>query len=327
MKHGTIFLLGPTASGKTEVALHLAKKINAEIISADSRQIYRGMDIGTAKPTKEQQKEIPHHLIDIVNPDEDFTVHDFVTLARQKISEIQNSESKIQSPKPSPQPPAPCLPLIVGGTGFYIRALLGGVTPASVPPQKEFRAALKKEAEEKGAQALHKKLLDADPDEAQKIHPNDVKKIIRALEIVYMSGKPKSFFKEKKENEDTLPVRANIFGLSVPREILYARINRRVDTMIKAGLVDEVKRLLSAGYDEACNPMTGIGYRQIIGYLKETYALEDAAELIKRDTRRFAKRQLTYFKLISDIQWISTEGKSPLEIAEEIHHNHNLFPL
>ncbi len=309
MKPKAIVLLGPTASGKTDAAISLAKKVNAEIISADSRQIYRGMDIGAAKPTKEQQKEVPHHLIDIVNPDEDFTVHDFVTRARSIISVLQSSA-------PYTLYPIPCTPLVVGGTGFYIRALVDNVSLASVPAQKEFREAMRKFAEEKGVDALHKKLLDADPQEAEKIHPNDTKKIIRALEILHVSGRPKSFFKEKS---CALPVTAKLFGLSFPRGILNERICARVDKMIQDGLVEEVKTLLDAGYDENCNPMTGIGYRQIIGCLKGNYALEHAVELIKRDTRHFAKRQMTYFKTIEQpVTWIDAHNKTAEKIAEEI---------
>lgn len=304
MKPETIILLGPTASGKTDVAICLAKKLGAEIISADSRQVYRGMDIGAAKPTKEQQKEVPHHLIDIVNPDEDFTVHDFVTRARKIIS------------APRSLPPAPKTFLIVGGTGFYIRALVDNVNLASVPAQKEFREAMRKFAEEKGVDALHKKLSEADAEEAKKIHPNDVKKIIRALEIVQVSGKPKSFFNEKS---GAPPVTAKLFGLLLPRESLNERINARALNMMQNGLVDEVKKLLDAGYDERLNPMTGIGYRQIIGFLKNEYALEHAAELIKRDTRHFAKRQVTYFKTIRQpVTWIDAHNKTPERIAEEI---------
>lgn len=304
-----LVLLGPTASGKTEVAVCLAKKLGAEIISADSRQIYRGMNIGTAKPTKEQQKEVPHHLIDIVNPDEDFTAHDFVTRARSIISEIQGKDSKIQNPVPG-------ISLIAGGTGFYIRALVDNVNLASVPAQKEFREAMRKFAEEKGVDALHKKLSEADAEEAKKIHPNDVKKIIRALEIVQVSEKPKSFFNEKP---GAPTVNAKLFGLCLPRESLNERINARVQNMMQNGLVDEVKKLLDAGYDETCNPMTGIGYRQIIGYLKGEYALDHAVELIKRDTRLFAKRQMTYFKTIQQsVTWIDAHNKTTERIAEEI---------
>ena len=297
----TLVLLGPTASGKTDVALCLAKKINAEIISADSRQIYRGMDIGTAKPSNAQLKEIPHYLIDIVDPDEDFTVHDFAVLARQKIEEIQRRGK---------------VPLVAGGTGFYMRALADNASLASVPAQKEFRESMRAFANEKGAGALHKKLSESDPEEAERIHPNDVKKIIRALEIVHVSGKPKSFF---KETPGAPSVPATLFGLSLPREILNGRINARVDAMIQNGLVDEVKKLLDAGYDEHVNPMTGIGYRQIIGFLKNKYTLEHAVELIKRDTRRFAKRQLTYFKTIQQpVTWIDAHNKTAEEIADEI---------
>lgn len=302
-----VVLLGPTASGKTETAIHLARKINGEIISADSRQLYRGMDIGTAKPAKEQQKEIPHHLIDIVNPDEDFTVHDFREMAREKIRDIQIRKK---------------IPLVVGGTGFYIRALVENMAIAPVPPQREFRESLRRLAREKGAAALHEKLKTADPEEAQKIHPNDVKKIIRALEIVHVSGKQKSSFREQYESTFA---NSKIFGLLLPREILYERINRRADTMLEAGLVDEVKKLLSYAYDETCHPMTGIGYRQIIGFLRGEYPLDHAVELMKRDTRHFAKRQLAYFKLIRSVQWIHAEGKSPQEIAGEI--SSNFFPL
>ncbi len=312
-----VVLLGPTASGKTDVALELARKINGEIISADSRQLYRGMDIGTAKPTKEQQKEIPHHLIDIVAPGKDFTVHDFVALARKKIYEIQKSEVRSRNPKSKIQSPKYCTPLIVGGTGFYIRALVDNVSLASVPAQKEFRESMRLFAEEKGADALHKKLSEADAEEAKKVHPNDVKKIIRALEIVHVSGKPKSFFKEKSLHSP--PVTAKLFGLCLPRGILNERINRRAQQMIENGLVDEVKTLLEKGFDEHCNSMTGIGYRQIIGYLKGEYSLGHALELIQRDTRHFAKRQNTYFKTIRQpVTWIDAHDKTAGEIADEI---------
>lgn len=298
-----IVILGPTAVGKTKVSIELAREINGEIICADSRQIYKFMDIGTNKPTKEEQKNIPHHLLDLIYPNEEFSVYHYKRLAEEKISEIWKRKKT---------------PIIVGGTGLYIKAVLDDFSLGGISPQKEIREKLKNEAEEFGNIYLYNKLKKIDPASAEKISPKNLRRIIRALEVCGLSENKKfSSYYLKKENKYD----AKIFGLTCSREKLYSKINDRVDLMLKNGLIDEVKNLFKKGYDENLNSLSGIGYKQIIKYLKGDYSKEQAIYLIKRDTRHYAKRQITYFKKDERIIWINVENKNTKEIVKEIRNN------
>lgn len=297
-----IVLVGPTAVGKTEVAISLAKRMKGEIICADSRQIYKYMDIGTAKPTLKQRKEVPHHLFNLIEPDKDFSVAEYKVLAEGKISQIQNKGK---------------IPLLVGGTGLYIKAVTNGLSLGSVGADWKKRKKLEEEAKKFGNAYLYNRLRKVDPLAADKFSLGDLRRIIRALEVYELTGKPISSFykKSKAQGKKYLTL---FFGLTCPREQLYAKINQRVDLMIKSGLIDEVKRLLSLGYKEDLNSMQAVGYRQIASYLKGNLSLSEAVRKISQDTRRYAKRQLTWFRQDKRIFWVEVEGRRVEEVVEEI---------
>jgi tRNA dimethylallyltransferase len=276
--------VGPTAVGKTALSLALAKEFDGEIISGDSMQVYRGMDIGTAKVSPEERREVPHHLIDIIDPDTPFSVQEFQQLAREKIAEISRRGH---------------LPILVGGTGLYIEAVTHEYDMPHVPENPELRAKLKRFAETEGKERLHGRLALADPVAAAKLHPNDVRRIIRALEVYYVTGKPISEMKGKGNS----PYDSLWIGLTMPRELLYERINERVDRMVAQGLVDEVKKLKERGYHLGLTSMQAIGYKEIISYLNGEMTLEQAISLIKKGTRKYAKRQLSWFRRLSEIHW------------------------
>lgn len=276
-----LVLLGPTASGKTALSIELAKKFNGEIISADSRQVYRHMDIGTDKIPLDKREGVPHHLIDVVDPDERFTVADFKRAAEEKIEEILARGH---------------LPMLVGGTGLYIRAITKNF---AIPKEdKVLRAKLMAELSKFGKEALHDKLKKLDPAGAAKIHANNVPYVIRALEIVMATGKPK--------DDQKNPPRYSCLqiGLKWPREKLFERIDGRADDQIKRGLIEETKRLLAMGYSRELPSMSGLGYREIISYLDGKITLDAAKELIQKNTRNYAKRQLTWFKKDDEIVWV-----------------------
>jgi len=280
-----VVILGPTAVGKTEVGIELAQRWNAEIISADSSAVYRGLDIGSAKPTPEEQQRVRFHLIDVVNPDEVFTAARFRELALQAIEDIQRRGKRV---------------LIVGGTGLYIRVLLHGFSLAPPPADPEIRAHWKAELERVGAPALHERLKQIDPVAAARIHPNDAVRITRALEVYEMTGVPISQWQRRAEAE--LP--ALKIGLTMPRELLYQRIDARVDQMIQRGMLQEVQQLLQKGYNPEQPALKGLGYRHLIGYIQGRVSWDEAVRLWKRDTRRFAKRQMTWFRKEPGIHWI-----------------------
>jgi len=285
-----VVITGPTASGKTELALGLAEYFDAEIVNADSMQVYRGMDIGTAKPTLEQRRKIPHHVIDVVNPDEEFNAAIYRRLALSAIQDIW-SRGKIS--------------FVVGGTGLYIRALLGGLF--YVPPKDpELRNRLKEEAKEYGLAHLYKKLLKCDPEYAKLVHPNDRVRIIRALEIYLLTGKRVSELMKKHGFRDNSLSSLRIF-LHVPRKELYERIDKRCIRMIESGLIEETRRLLMQGYSPDLKPMQSIGYRHMVKYIQGEWSLEEALKKMQRDTRRYAKRQITWFKKEPNMLWISPE--------------------
>lgn len=300
MKNKTLLvvLVGPTAVGKTEIAIEVAKKVNAEIVSADSMQIYRYMNIGTAKPTKEEQQGIKHHMIDIINPDEDFSAADFQLMANQSIEDI-NKKNKI--------------PILTGGTGFYINSVCYNYTFSESERDDSFRQELEDQAQKYGKDFLHKKLESLDPVSSKKIHPNNLRRVIRALEVCIKTGKPFSYYEEKTKKQDT-PYDLLMIGLTRPREELYQRINKRVILMIQQGLIEEVESLLKMGFDKNLNSMQGLGYRQIIDYLEQKISKDEATDLIARDTRRYAKRQYTWFLRDKNIIWydVSKEGKKKI---------------
>lgn len=275
-----LVILGPTASGKTALSLELAREFNGEIVSADSRQIYRGMDIGTDKISETARGGIPHHLIDVANPDERFTVANFKKLAEEKIDGIYGRGK---------------LPMLVGGTGLYIRAITENF---SIPPENpELRGGLYKELKRYGAEALHKKLQEVDPENAAKISPKNIPYIVRALEIFHITGKPKSAQKNPPK------YRCLLLGMRRDLPILFERIHRRIDAQIESGLIEETQKLLAAGYSKNLGAMNSLGYQEIIEYLEGKISLDAARELLKKNTRNFAKRQMTWFKKDKGIVW------------------------
>lgn len=287
-----VIITGPTASGKTELTIELASYFDGEIINADSMQVYRGMDIGTAKPTLEQRRKIPHHLIDVVDPDEEFNAAIYKEMALSLVYDISARGRSC---------------FVVGGTGLYIKALVGGLF--QVPPKDpEFRMSLKKEAEEKGAKVLYERLMKYDPEYALMIHPNDTIRIIRALEIYHLANKkPSRLIREHGFRQHSVnPLK--IF-LTLDRKQLYSRINRRCIRMVESGLIEETRRLLLRGYAPDLKPMQSIGYRHVVRYIEGRWSLKKALSAMQRDTRRYAKRQITWFKKEPDVIWISPTDK------------------
>ncbi|CAM4413404.1 tRNA (adenosine(37)-N6)-dimethylallyltransferase MiaA [Paenibacillus phoenicis] len=282
-----LVLLGPTAVGKTKLSIELARDLSCEIISGDSMQVYRGMDIGTAKITKEEMGGIPHHLIDVLDPDEPFSVALFQEWCRKLIPEITERGH---------------LPFIVGGTGLYIESVCYEFQFTEAGADEEFRARQQAFAETYGVQALHAKLAEVDPKSAERLHPNDVRRVIRALEIFRITGETLSSQLEKQQKQS--PYELCLIGLTMDRQMLYKRIERRIDEMLRLGLVDEVRGLLRKGYSRDAVSMQGLGYKEIVEHLVDGVPLEAAVEKLKRDTRRFAKRQLSWFRHMKDINWI-----------------------
>lgn len=287
-KKPLIVLTGPTAVGKTELSIQLAKELNGEIISADSMQVYRSMDIGTAKITKEEMSGVPHYLIDVLEPEEDFNVVLFQELAKKAMKEIY-AKGKI--------------PIVVGGTGFYIQALLYDIDFEDNEQDTTYREELEQIATEKGAEYLHKVLQEVDEKAAKEIHLNNVKRVIRALEYHNQTGKKISEHNEEQREKQS-PYEFAYFVLTNDRSILYERINMRIDLMMEQGLLEEVRRLKERGLTKELVSMQGIGYKEILSYLDGEITLEEAIYLLKRDTRHFAKRQLTWFKRERDVEWI-----------------------
>lgn len=299
-----IALVGPTASGKTSLAVKLAKNINGEIISADSRLVYKDFNIGTAKPTTEEKQSIPHYLIDIADPKDDFTVSIYKKQAENAIKDI------LQKGK---------IPIITGGTGFYVKALLEGLDIPKVTPDEEFRKEMAIFAEKNGREALHKKLAEVDPESAQKFHPNDRFRVIRALEVHKSLGVPMS-----KAQKMVTPYEVLYIGLnSEDREYLYDRVNKRVDIMIKEGLIEEVQNLINK-YGKTVSLMKTLGYKEISEYLDEKLTLEESSELLKKNTRNFAKRQLTWFRANKEMSWFYIDQMSENEIIQEIIRLYNV---
>ncbi len=295
-----VIICGPTASGKTRMGIELAQQVNAEILCADSRQVYIGMDIGTAKPSGEEQKLVRHHCIDLVYPDEDFSAAEFRTRAGQVIERLTKEGKNA---------------IIVGGTGLYIKALTKGLFGGAGKAPK-IRATLRKELEGLGEQHLHQRLAEVDPVTASRLHPHDSFRVLRALEVYSLTGRPISTLQREHgfggNSYDVLKI-----GLTVEREELYRRIEQRVEEMLRRGLVEEVQSLLNKGHGEDLLSMKGLGYKEILGYLRKKYDLKEAISLIKRNTKRYAKRQFTWFKADKEILWFDPDrGKG--EIFEKV---------
>ena len=287
-----IVIVGPTAVGKTYVSVKLAEKLNTEIISADSMQIYKGMDVGTAKITEEEKQGIIHHMIDIVNPNEDYSVSEFKNDAEVIIDRLL-AENKI--------------PVIVGGSGLYVNSLIYDLDFGKVKSDKKLREYYTCYYKEHGEDALYDKLLKVDPKAAQKIHKNNVKRVIRALEVYDVTGKKFSELNTDIRKPST-KYDCILIGLSMERKALYERINQRVDEMLSSGLVDEVRSLIEKGYSKDLVSMRGIGYKEIISYLEGTRDYDEAVSILKRNTRRFAKRQHTWFLKDSKVRWFSMDN-------------------
>ena len=283
-----VVICGPTASGKTALSIELAKKINGEIVSADSMQIYDEMNIGTAKPDKEEMQGIKHYLIGNVKPTRRYSVSDFKKDAIKAIEEIIAKEK---------------MPIVVGGTGLYVNSLVYGIDYPEIQTNLEYRKKLEKIVEEKGLQYLFEKAVEIDKEAMKNISPNDKKRILRVLEIYKETGKTKTEL-ERESRKNGIPYDYKIFAINMPREILYDRINRRVDIMIEKGLIDEVSSLYEKYGESLLTSMQAIGYKEVVEFLKGNCTKEEMIEKIKMETRRYAKRQLTWFRKIENIQWL-----------------------
>lgn len=291
-KKPLIILTGPTSVGKTSLSISLAKRVNGEIISADSMQVYKGMDIGTAKIKPEEMDGVDHYLIDELEPDEEFSVVRFQQLANYYMEHIY-AKGKI--------------PILVGGTGFYIQAVLYDIDFAENDADSAYREYLYRLSEEHGSEYLHQLLKEQDPESAAAIHPNNVKRVIRALEYIKLTGERISEHNRQQRSKSS-PYNFCYFVLNKDRAALYDSINKRVDKMIEEGLLDEVKSLKAAGFSRDLVSMQGLGYKELLAYLEGECSLEEAIDILKRDTRHFAKRQITWFKREKDVTWINKDN-------------------
>lgn len=290
-----LVITGPTASGKTDLSIKLAVHFRGEIISADSMQIYRGMDIGTAKVTEDEKQGIPHHLIDIINPNENFSVAKYSELAKERINMVFNNGK---------------LPIMAGGTGLYINSVLENISFGEFSEDTDYREHLRSLANEKGGSALKEMLFKVDPLSAERLHQNDINRLIRALEVYKVTGKTITDWNKESKKDET-PFDSLIIGLTFEnRQSLYERINKRVDIMLQNGLVDEVNGLLESGVNENCTAMQAIGYKEIVKYFNNQISLDEAVEIIKRESRRYAKRQLTWLRRNKNIKWIYADKEN-----------------
>ena len=295
-----IAVVGPTASGKTALSVALAKALGGEVLSCDSMQIYRDMDIGTAKPTAEEQEGVPHHLIDIAAADEPFSCAEYAALAKEKVAEVL-SRGK--------------LPIFCGGTGLYLDGVLrGGSSYEKTETDPTYRAELERMATEQGAHAVHAMLAAIDPEAAQATHPNNVKRVIRALEIYHTTGVTKTEL-DRRSTETESDYDAMVLGIRFSdTEALYHRINLRVNMMIEQGLVEECRRLMAAGvFERSATAAQAIGYKELFPYLRGELPLETCVETLKMATRRYAKRQMTWFRMHGNVQWIDRDGNTTAE--------------
>lgn len=300
MKNLVLACLGPTAVGKTKIAIQLANKLNGEIVNCDSMQIYRGLDIGTAKPTPEDQEKAIHHLIDFVDPASRFTVADYQKLALEKIRGILERDR---------------LPIVTGGTGLYLNSLVYDMDFSETKGDEKLRSKLYELLDQEGPYILHKKLRDLDPEVAERIHPHNARRVIRAIEVLKTQGQMDDFSKLKKKNSE---FDFYLTALVRDRKEVYERINLRVDEMIAEGLITEVNNLLLAGLDYQAASMQGIGYKEVVPYIKNEYDFERMVYLIKRNTRRFAKRQLTWLRRYNGIDWFNLSEMPAAEAIQRI---------
>lgn len=291
MKRPLLVLTGPTAVGKTKLSLALARAVGGEIISADSVQVYRHMDIGSAKIKKEEMQGIPHHLIDVLDPTEDFHIVMFQKMAKEAMAGIYSRGH---------------IPILTGGTGFYIQAVTKDIDFTNAEQEDGYRKELENMAIARGSESLHRMLEEVDPKSAKEIHPNNVKRVIRALEFYHQNGTPISGHNEVQRQQIS-PYNLAYFVLNAPRPLLYERIEKRVDEMLSEGLVEEVQKLRNMGCCQGMVSMQGLGYKEILSYLEGDCSLEEAVYILKRDTRHFAKRQLTWFRREPEVIWLDKE--------------------
>ena len=297
-KQKVIVIGGPTASGKTALSIALAQKINGEIVSADSMQIYKDMDIGTAKPTKQEIQGIKHYMLDFVSPEERYSVADYKKEAKKAIKEILEKGK---------------VPIVIGGTGLYIESLIYEIEFLNVKTNLEYRKHLEEIAKKEGLEILYKKAVEIDSKAMEKISPNDRKRIIRVLELYHETGKTKTQLDEESKKEPEYDYK--LFAIEMEREKLYERINKRVDIMLELGLVEEVKQICKK-YNEFPTAMQGLGYKEVVEYLNKKITYEEMVEKIKMESRRYAKRQLTWFRKYENLTWIN--GLDPVEKNIEI---------
>ena len=299
MKDTVLVVCGPTASGKTAFAVQMAKRLQSEVISADCMLIYKGLTIGTAKPSERERCGITHHMIDILSPDENFSASDYAELS------VPICERILKKGR---------VPVICGGTGFYIQSLLFRRSLGNIGSDSNIRARYEKIAEEKGNIFLHEKLTEIDPESAAVLHPNDVKRVIRALEIYELTGRKKSL------QQDGFTPRFSYVAVAFnyPREELYSRIDQRVDQMLAEGLVDEVSALLASGVGKDCQSMCGIGYKEVVQYLENKISYSTMREIIQKNSRNYAKRQITFFKKLPGLIWLDPRKENNLNVVEDL---------
>ncbi|MGN8646913.1 tRNA (adenosine(37)-N6)-dimethylallyltransferase MiaA [Gracilibacillus sp. HCP3S3_G5_1] len=300
MNEKLVVIVGPTAVGKTALSIEVAKRLNGEVISGDSMQIYRGLDIGTAKVTEAEKSGVPHYMIDILDPTETFSVADFQKQVQENIKIIQQKNK---------------LPIIAGGTGLYIQSVLYDYQFASNERSSKYHEQIEAQIDREGIESVYQRLREVDPLQAEKIHPNNRRRLIRALEVYDRTGMTMTEYQQKQQAESRYDFR--IIGLEMERSLLYERINKRVDQMIELGLIEEVRRLYHAGLENT-QAMRGIGYKEILSYLKGEVSLEEATETLKRNSRRFAKRQYTWFKNKMPVNWYPVTVETKNQVFQNI---------
>jgi tRNA dimethylallyltransferase len=292
------FIAGPTAVGKTAAAIAIAKRLSAEVVSADSRQVYIGMDIGTSKPSAAQRKAVRHHLVDVIRPDEDYNVALFKDQALEAIDDIHARRRTA---------------MVVGGTGLYLRALLEGLTFQGVGRDDDIRAEIERDIEARGGAAVYEELKRLDPEACEKIHPNNIPRMVRALEVIRITGRPFSEVVDKPAGKEGPAHDYVAVCLNVDRDALYRRIDRRVEEMVHSGWPDEVKRLIEEGYSADLRAMNALGYREMVDYIEGRISLREAIDAIRKATRNFAQRQLTFFRGMTGLKWVDVDTSTGAE--------------